>query len=207
MPHLYLKSSVQSGRYASPWPIKDVIRIRLWHLVWLLLYRPTPKLFNRWRLFLLWVFGAKINGHPFVYSSARVFAPFLLTLEHHACLGPFSEVYNLGPVRVEAYATVSQQAYLCNGTHDLEDPNLPLLIGNMTIKQEVFIGARAFIMPGVSVGEGAVVGACAVVTKDVEPWTMVAGNPARVIKKRVIRETGDGETGDGRRGTGRRETV
>jgi putative colanic acid biosynthesis acetyltransferase WcaF len=83
---------------------------------------------------------------------------------------------------------VSQQAYICNGTHDLADSILPLLVGNIVIGRDVFIGARAFVMPGITIGEGAAVGACAVVTKDVEPWTVVAGNPARVIKKRVIRE-------------------
>jgi len=187
MPDLHLKTPGQTERYVSPWPLKDVVRIRLWRLIWLCLYRPSPKLFNRWRLFLLWCFGAQIDGRPFVYPSACVFAPFLLTLGNHACLGPFSEVYNLGPVRIGAHVTISQQAYLCNGTHDLEDPNLPLLVGNMTIGQEVFIGARAFIMPGVTVGEGAVVGACAVVTKDVAPWTVVVGNPAKIIKKRVLK--------------------
>ena len=62
------------------------------------------------------------------------------------------------------------------------------MVGNMVIGGDVFIGARGFVMPGVQIGEGAVVGACAVVTKDVPPWTVVAGNPAREVKKRVLRE-------------------
>lgn len=186
MPQLFHKNRQQVDRYASPWTISEVIRIRLWSVVWLCLFRPTPKCLNKWRLFVLKMFGAQISSRPFVYSSARVFAPFLLTLEDHACLGPFSEVYNLGPVRVCERATVSQQAYLCNGTHDLEDPAQPLMVGDMVIGRDVFIGARGFVMPGVQIGEGAVVGACAVVTKDVPPWTVVAGNPARFIRRREI---------------------
>lgn len=187
MPLLSRKSSVQSGRYASPWKLNEVISIRLWHIVWCLWYRLSPKMCNKWRLLLLRLFGAKISGRPFVYPSSRIYAPFLLTLDDHACLGPYSEVYNLGPVHLEARSTLSQQAYICNGTHDLEDPDQPLLVGETKIGKEAFIGARGFIMPGVSLGEGAVVGACAVVTKDVEPWTVVVGNPARVIKKREIK--------------------
>lgn len=184
---LHLKSVKHVDRYDSAWKVSEVIRIRLWNIFWIFMFRPTPKILNRWRLSLLKMFGANISGRPFVYSTTRIYAPFLLTLENHACLGPFSEVYNLGPVRVCERATVSQQAYLCNGTHDLEDPAQPLMVGNMVIGRDVFIGARGFVMPGVQIGEGAVVGACAVVTKDVEPWTVVAGNPARVVKKRVMR--------------------
>lgn len=154
--------------------------------------RWTPKLFNPWRLLVLRFFGASIHGVPFVYSSSKIYAPFLLALSDKTTLGPESEIYNLGPVALGERVTVSQYAYLCNGSHDLEDPELPLLVGNMMVEDDVFIGARAFLLPGIKVGEGAVVGACAVVTKDVEPWTVVAGNPARFIKKRVIRETGNG---------------
>jgi putative colanic acid biosynthesis acetyltransferase WcaF len=160
------------------------LRIAAWKAAWLVLFRSTPKRCNRWRLFLLRLFGATIRGRPFVYPSARIYAPFLLTLENHACLGPYSEVYNLGPVRMKTQATLSQQAYICNGTHDFDDPAQPLLVGEITIGEDVFIGARAFILPGINVGDYALVAACAVVTKDVAPGDVVAGNPARVIRTR-----------------------
>jgi putative colanic acid biosynthesis acetyltransferase WcaF len=184
MPNLYAKALKQHDRYTSAWSVSEVIRIRLWNVAWLLFFRMSPKLMNRWRVWLLRLFGATVTGRPFVYASARVYAPFLLTLGDHACLGPSSEVYNLGPVRFDEQSTLSQHAYVCNGTHDFDDPGVPLLIGDMVVGRNVFIGARAFIMPGVSLGEGAIIGACAVVTKDVAPWTVVAGNPAREIRKR-----------------------
>jgi len=184
MPHLYLKADRQDSRFVSSWTVSEVVRIRLWHVAWVLLFRVTPKWLNPWRLFLLRLFGAKTSGKPFVYPSARVFAPFLLRLDHRACLGPESELYNLGPVHVMAHATVAQQVYVCNGTHDFSDVRQPLLVGRIVIGKGAFIGARAFIMPGVAIGEGALVGACAVVTKDVSPWTVVAGNPAKRIRER-----------------------
>ena len=185
----------QKGRDQSPWTFKEAVLTRLWKSVWLVTCRWTPKCFNPWRLWVLRFFGASIHGAPFVYASSKIYAPFLLKLSDKTTLGPESIIYNLGPITLGERVTVSQNAYLCNGSHDLEDPGLPLLVGNMIVGDDVFIGARAFVLPGVSVGEGAVVGACAVVTKDVEPWTVVAGNPARVVKKRALRGTEDGGSG------------
>lgn len=186
---LYKKKPNQSDRDESPWSFREALITRLWHFAWIFLYCWTPKRLNFWRLFLLRVFGAKIDGRPFVYSTAQVYAPFLLTLSEGATLGPHSEVYNLGPVFLGERVTLSQHAYICNGTHDLSDPDLPLLIGTINIENDVFIGANAFLLPGITIGVGAVVGACAVVTKDVEPWTVVAGNPAKFIKKRITKKS------------------
>ena len=160
----------------------------LWGMVWLLLFRPTPKPLNPWRVFLLRLFGCRVTGQPFVSQSAVVKMPWLLTLEDRSCLGPQSEVYNLAPVVLRARSTVAQQAYLCCGTHDFTRTNLPLVVGAIEIGADVFVGARAFILPGVVIGEGAVVGACAVVTRDVTPWTIVAGNPARIVGERASEE-------------------
>lgn len=184
---LYKKNDRQQGRNCSPWSLKEAVLVRVWSFVWLLFCRWTPKRLNFWRLFMLRVFGANITGNPFVYSSAKIYAPFLLTLADDSTLGPLSEVYNLGPVVFGERVTLSQHACICNGTHDLSDPSLPLLVGDVGIADDVFIGARAFIMPGITIAQGAVIGACAVVTKNVEPWTVVAGNPAKFIKERVLR--------------------
>ena len=99
-------------------------------------------------------------------------------------ISPGAEIYNLGHCIVRARANVTQYVYLCGGTHDLSDPNLPLVVGTIDIGEDVFIGARAMVLPGVTVGTGAVVGAGAVVTRDVAPWMIVVGNPARPIKRR-----------------------
>jgi putative colanic acid biosynthesis acetyltransferase WcaF len=184
MSTLRRKSHVLTGRYQSAWSVRELMQLRLWNLVWLCVFRPSPKLFNGWRLFLLRCFGATVRGRPFIYSSAKVFAPFHLTIEDRVCLGPHSEVYNLGPVHLECGVTLSHQSMVCNGTHDFDDPTMPLLIGDTVIGEDAFIGARAFIMPGVSIGARAIVGACAVVTKDVKPGDVVAGNPAKTIRSR-----------------------
>ena len=83
--------------------------------------------------------------------------------------------------------TVSQYAFLCAATHDYEDPSMPLVTAPITVRSGAWICAGSFIAPGVTIGEGAVVGAKAVVTRDIAPWDVVAGNPARLVKKRVLR--------------------
>lgn len=185
MDKVWLKAVYQKDSTASSWSAKEAFGIRLWHVVWLCLCRWTPKKMNFWRLFLLRLFGAKLE-HVFIFSSARIYVPWLLEMKEGACLSPYSEVYNLGPVHFGEQAVLSQYAYVCNGTHDLSSVRLPLMIGDIYIGRNVFIGAKALILPGIHIGEGAVVGAGSVVTKDVKAWEIVGGNPAKFIKKRII---------------------
>lgn len=178
----------QRDGYTSSWGVGERVRMVLWRVVWLLLFRPTPKFFRAWRVFLLRLFGARIRGVVFVAASARVRRPWALVMEHRACLADEVEVYNLGLVILRARCTVAQQAYLCGGSHDFSTRRLPLTTGDIEIGADAFIGARAFILPGVTVGEGALVGACSVVTKDVERFQVVAGNPARAVGSRELWE-------------------
>ena len=70
---------------------------------------------------------------------------------------------------------------MCTGTHAFDNESLNLITSPIIIQAHTFIGARAFIMPGVTIGEHAIIGACSVVTKNVDPGTIVAGNPAKII--------------------------
>jgi len=173
-----VKTFNQASAYHSPWSFKGRVGMLLWDFCWAVFCGWTPKPLNRWRLFWLKLFGAKLHGLPFVHQRARIQIPWNLTLHDRACLGDRANAYTLGEIEIGARAIIAQEAYLCTGTHDLKDPNVPLQVAKITIGEDVFVGARAFIMPGVAVGKRAVIGACAVVTKDVSQGTVVAGNPA-----------------------------
>ena len=108
----------------------------------------------------------------------------------HSCLASDVDCYSVDAVTLGEFATVSQQAMLCAATHDYSDPEFKLVTRPIVIGRRAWIAAGAFIGPGVTVAEGAVVGARACVTRDVEAWTVVAGNPARFIKRRVLSDTG-----------------
>lgn len=170
-----------------PYRRSEYIRRILWRMVEKTLFRFSfPRAF-RWRRWLLRLFGAKLSPNTYIRPSVHIFHPWLLETQQWAVLADKVVIYNLGPVTIGAHSVISQGTYLCAGTHDYTLTDLPLLRPPIRVGSGVWIAAQAFIGPGVTIGDGAVVGARAVVMKDVEPWTVVAGNPARVIKKREMK--------------------
>jgi putative colanic acid biosynthesis acetyltransferase WcaF len=175
----------QASAYDSPWTPGERVRMVLWDSCWALFCAWTPKNLNAWRLFWLRRFGATLHGTPFVHQRARIQKPWNLTMHHRAALGDRANVYTLGKIEIRARATVAQEAYLCAGTHDFARPELPLVTAPIVVEEDAWIGARVFVMPGVTIGAGAVIGAASVVTKSVPEWSICAGNPCRIIKPRA----------------------
>lgn len=174
----------QNSPYDSPWPLKVRVKTLLWEYSWNLLCTWTPKPMNTWRLFWLKIFGATIYGKPFVHQRAIIQMPWNLTLHHRACLGDRSNAYSLGKIEIGAHATVAQEAYLCTGTHAFNSSSMNLITKSIFVGDHAFIGLRSIIMPGVRIGKEAIVGAGSIVTKDVNDYEVVAGNPAKAITKR-----------------------
>src|SRR5881275_3134092 len=185
MSEIQIVNPDQKSAYDSPWPVSQRFLRLLWEFCWTLFCVWTPKPLNEWRLFWLRLFDAKIQGTPFVHQRARIAIPWNLTIGDCACLGDRANAYSLGQIKIGARATVAQEVYLSTGTHDFTRPEIPLVTAKITIGEEAFIGARAFIMPGVTIGARSVIGACSVVTKDVPADTVAAGNPCRVLHPRA----------------------
>jgi putative colanic acid biosynthesis acetyltransferase WcaF len=167
-----------------PYSRGEYLRRFGWTLVQALLIRTSPGRAMGWRRFWLQLFGAKVGKLSGIRPTTRVFHPWLLTLADYVILGDGVTVYNLGHVTVGEHTVVSQNVHLCAGTHDYTKPDLPLIRSTITIGRGVWVCSDAFIGPDVSIGDNTVVGARSVVTKDVEPGVVVAGNPARVVKQR-----------------------
>ena len=127
---------------------------------------------------LLIAFGAKIDRKAYIYARCVIFAPWNLVVGR-ACIGP---------IRIGNDSVISQGSFLCAASHDISSKMLPLKIAPISIGDNVWIASDAFIGMGVTIGNGAVVGARAAVFKDVEPWTGGGGNPAKFIKKRIIKD-------------------
>jgi putative colanic acid biosynthesis acetyltransferase WcaF len=163
----------------------------VWSITWALLASWTPPPLRRWRIFLLRRFGARIDPTANVYGTARVWLPSNLTMGPRACLGPRVNCYAMAPVELGANALVSQGAHLCAGTHDIEDPDFQLVARPIKIGAEAWVAAEAFVGPGVSIGEGAVLGARAVAFRDLAPWSVNVGNPARQVRLRELRAPRD----------------
>ncbi|PAY18785.1 putative colanic acid biosynthesis acetyltransferase [Rhodopirellula sp. SM50] len=158
----------------------------LWGACWWVLFRPSPRILFGWRVVVLRCFGATVTAQSRIDPTVRIWAPWNLTIGRNSSIGHHVDVYNVAPISIGDNATVSQYSYLCAASHDLADPTMKLTTSPIRIEHAAWVCAKAFVGPGVTVREGAVVGACGVVTKDVPEWTIVAGNPAREIRKREI---------------------
>lgn len=156
----------------------------LWGVVWLVLFRPSPRPLHVWRVLLLRLFGARLGRGVRVYNSARIWAPWNFVMGDFSVLGDRVDCYSVARVEIGAHSIVSQYSFLCTATHDADQAHFPLITAPIRIGDRSWVAADAFIGPGVTVGEGAVVGARASVFKDVEPWTVVGGTPARLIRSR-----------------------
>lgn len=164
----------------------QLIRL-LWSIVWSLFAKWLPRsVGSGWKRFLLRCFGAKIASTAVVYSSANVYLPSNLEMDEFSCLASKVNCYNVAKVHIGEYATVSQGAFLCTASHDITSEAHTLLVSPISIGMRAWVAAEAYINMGVTIGDGAVVGARAAVFKDVEPWSVVGGNPAKVISRRVL---------------------
>jgi putative colanic acid biosynthesis acetyltransferase WcaF len=150
------------------------------------LFRFTPRQLFACRNLLLRCFGAKIGRNTRFENSVHVQFPWMLEIGEYSAVGERVLIYNLGKVTIGDRVTISQLAHLCAGTHDYTCPEMPLQRLPIDIADDAWICADAFIGPGVVVHEGAVVGARSAVFKEVEPWAVVGGNPARRIKSRKV---------------------
>jgi len=159
----------------------------LWNLFYFILFRPFKlRFFKKWRILVLKMFGAQVSWKAMVNANVKIWAPWNLKMGDYSCLGPKVDCYNQGFITIENNATVSQKTYLCASSHDFTKKSHPLFLAPIVIKKKAWIAAEAFIGPGVTVGTGAVVGARSAVFKEVAPWTVVGGNPAKFIKKREL---------------------
>jgi putative colanic acid biosynthesis acetyltransferase WcaF len=158
-------------------------------IVWGLTVRPLPRnLGGGYKRLILRLFGANVSKDAHIYSSAKIYYPRNLTMDGFCAIGPNVNVYNVDKIIIKDRAEISQGAHLCTASHDITDPKHHLITAPIIIGERAWVAADAFVGMGVTIGEGAVVGARAAVFRDVEPWTVVGGNPAKVIKERIMKE-------------------
>ena len=180
-------TAIQQNRAARKYSRSELVRRVLWG-AGKVLFRFSPRIAFGWRRLILRMFGAKVGRDVNIYQTAQIYFPWNLDIGDWSSIGENALIYNLGPVTIGQRVTISQRSHLCAGTHDYRRRELPLLKPPIEIADDAWICADAFVGPGIRIGEGAIVGARAVTVKDVDAWSIVAGNPARLIKKRVLDE-------------------
>lgn len=169
----------------------ELIRRALWECVQLPFYPLRPRMLSGVRVALLRLFGAKIGRNVLICGGVRIHVPWNLEIGDYTAIGDRAEIYNLAPVRIGAHAVVSQYAYLCASTHDHTRSDFPLISRPIVIGDQAWIAYDAFIAPGVTIGDGSVIGARSVVLRDVPAWTIAAGNPCKAIRPREVQPAPD----------------
>ena len=178
----------ETNAYTSPsFTLKNRLRRAVWNLFYVLLFRFSPRLFHSWRNFLLRTFGAKIGKGCHVYPRAKVWAPWNLIMEDYSCLADDVVCDSMDKVHIGKKVVVSQGTHIVTGSHDYTDPKFRLFTRPVAIGSHAWIAAEVFICPGVRIGEGAVVGARSVVTRDIPAWRVCAGDPCKPLKEREIK--------------------
>lgn len=175
---------VAANRRARKYSRTALLGRGLWEVLRWPLFRLSPRPLWGWRRWLLSRFGARVGARVRIHATARIAIPWTLDLGEDATIGDGAILYGLGPLRIGRAATISQYAHLCAGTHDHTRPDFPLERAPVTVGDGVWVAADAFVGPGVTIGDYAIVAARAVVTRDVDPYTIVGGNPAKPIGDR-----------------------
>lgn len=180
------RKSAAADPYTLPqYSFRNRFRRQLWSIAWIFLFRPSPRFAHAWRAWLLRCFGAKLGPNCRFYPASRIWAPWNVTCEDMVIVADGAELYNPAPLFLASHAIVSQGAYLCGATHDYDDPAFPVIATPMRLGRYSWVAARACVSPGVNLGDGAILGLASVATKDLEPWSVYAGIPARRVKHRT----------------------
>lgn len=172
---------------AASFPLAQRAARALWGVAHLVLIRPSPRPMHAWRAAIYRLFGAKLGPRCRIYPRAEVWAPWNLHCDDAVLIANGAVIYNPLPVRIGSHGVISQQAFLCGASHDLDDPAFPMVSSPIAIGAYAWVCARATVCPGVDLGEGAVLGLGSVATRDLAPWTVHAGVPARFIRERAQR--------------------
>lgn len=135
------------------------------------------------RVKVLRAFGAHIGDDVLIRHGVRVHWPWKLSVGDHVWIGVDAWILNLEPVTLGSNVCISQGALLCTGSHDAGSPTFEFDNAPIDIRDGAWIAARATVLRGVTVGEGAVVGAAALVVKDIPPNARVVA-PAAVSAAR-----------------------
>lgn len=172
-------------------PIGDKLKNMVWKLVNRTLYRFTPPIltiFRKWRVLLVRIFGGKVSWSASLHPSSVIDYPWNLKMGSRASLGEHCWVYAMAPVEIGEQTCIGKDVSILTGSHDISSCLFSLVVRPILIGDGCWVATSSIVLPGVSIGNFSVVAAGSVVAKDVEPWTVVGGNPARFIKKRVLRD-------------------
>jgi putative colanic acid biosynthesis acetyltransferase WcaF len=158
--------------------------VQLWWIVQSLFFNTSPQFLYGWRRFLLRAFGAKVGKGVILRPTMKTQFPWKVTIGDYAWIGDNVNLYSLGEIEIGANVVISQNCYICTGSHDYLDEAFRIYAEKITIGAECWLATDVYVAPGITIGKGTVVGARSSVFKDLPAGKICIGSPAKVIKDR-----------------------
>lgn len=161
----------------------------IWYFVNVLFLQNPLNPSSKLKIILLSLFGARIGQGVVLKPSINIKYPWHIEIGDNTWIGEGVWLDSLGQIKIGRNCCISQGVYFCTGNHDWADPAFGLIIKPITVEDGAWVGARATVLPGVTLGSHSILSACSSVSKDTEPNMIYIGNPAQPVKARKIRES------------------
>ena len=158
----------------------------VWYFKNLFLLKSSIPWPNSYKVLALKFFGAKIGKGVIIKPCVNIKYPWLLEIGDNVWIGEEVWIDNLGKVKIGNNVCLSQGAMLLCGNHDYTKESFDLIVGDITLEDGVWVGAKATVCPGVTMSSHSVLTAGSVLTKDTEAYSVYRGNPAGYVKGRVV---------------------
>lgn len=172
----------------TPYSISYKIKSRLWGIINSTIFRWTPFFMRKTRIALLKAFGAHIDWNCSISNAAKIVDPWNLTMGRLSSIDEDCCIRCRGVIIIGEKTCISRGVDILSGSHNIYSKNFELITAPIIIGSNVWIATKSMVGKGIKIGDGSVVAAYSNVIQDVEPWTVVGGNPAKFIKKRIIQD-------------------
>jgi putative colanic acid biosynthesis acetyltransferase WcaF len=163
---------------------KSKLFIQLWWLAQATVINCSPQVFYGWRRFWLRLFGAQIGKKVLIRPSVKITYPWKVSIGDYSWIGDDVVLYSLGEIEIGSNTVISQKSYLCTGSHDYTKESFDIFSKKITVGNSCWLATDVFVAPGITISDGAIVGARSSVLSDINSKTINVGSPAKEIRER-----------------------
>ncbi len=160
----------------------------IWYLINILLLKSSFPWPNKLKVFILKLIGAKIGRNVLIKPNVNIKYPWFLEIGDNVWIGERVWIDNLGKVKIGNNVCISQGAMLLTGNHNYKKETFDLMVGEITLEDGVWVGAKSVVCPGVIMKSHSILTVGSVLTKDAEEYGIYQGVPAVFVKKRDIQD-------------------
>jgi len=162
------------------------LKILLWYFVNVIFFNNSLFPISKLKVIFLKVFGSKVGAGVFIKPSVNIKYPWKLVVGNNVWIGEGVWIDNLANVKIGDNVCISQGAMLLCGNHNYKKSSFDLIVGEITLEEGVWIGAKSVVCPGIICKSHSILTVGSIASKDLEPFGVYKGNPATKVKTREI---------------------